>query len=79
MQTQKVNIKFYTTMPYSTKFGGCAATAFLAVMTHILFEGSAGCLSACKARWPDLSRQFGGRWPDASHSIGKTSVRCRQG
>jgi hypothetical protein len=32
----------------------------LAVITHILFEGSAGCPSACKARWPDLSRQFGG-------------------
>ena len=30
-----------------------------AVITHILFEGSAGCPSACKARWPDFSRQFG--------------------
>jgi len=32
----------------------------LAVIAHILFEGSAGCPSACKARWPDFSRQFGG-------------------
>ena len=31
-----------------------------AVITHILFEGSAGSPSACKARWPDFGRQFGG-------------------